>query len=155
MVLMSGAKSTPYHKKPQSLVAAIAGLAIAVAAGYFGLQPSQDSPEQAPATSAIRPHEGECPVESLPPQVKDTIADITAGGPFDYPDNDGVRFGNYEGHLPRKDRNFYREYTVETPGLRHRGERRIITGGGSKTSPQQWYYTDDHYESFCEIPNAH
>ncbi|AEX72585.1 putative ribonuclease [Corynebacterium diphtheriae CDCE 8392] len=152
---MSGAKSTPYHKKPQSLVAAIAGLAIAVAAGYFGLQPSQDSPEQAPATSAIRPHEGECPVESLPPQVKDTIADITAGGPFDYPDNDGVRFGNYEGHLPRKDRNFYREYTVETPGLRHRGERRIITGGGSKTSPQQWYYTDDHYESFCEIPNAH
>lgn len=155
MVLMSGAKSTPSHKKPQSLVAAIAGLAIAVAAGYFGLQPSQDSPEQAPATSAIRPHEGECPVESLPPQVKDTIADITAGGPFDYPDNDGVRFGNYEGHLPRKDRNFYREYTVETPGLRHRGERRIITGGGSKTSPQQWYYTDDHYESFCEIPNAH
>ncbi|CAB0870514.1 ribonuclease [Corynebacterium diphtheriae] len=152
---MSGAKSTPYHKKPQSLVAAVAGLAIAVAAGYFGLQPSQDSPEQAPATSAIRPHEGECPVESLPPQVKDTIADITAGGPFDYPDNDGVRFGNYEGHLPRKDRNFYREYTVETPGLHHRGERRIITGGGSKTSPQQWYYTDDHYESFCEIPNAH
>ncbi|OWM44952.1 ribonuclease domain-containing protein [Corynebacterium diphtheriae] len=143
MVLMSGAKSTPSHKKPQSLVAAIAGLAIAVAAGYIGLQP------------AIRPHEDECPVESLPPQVKDTIADITAGGPFDYPDNDGVRFGNYEGHLPRKDRNFYREYTVETPGLRHRGERRIITGGGSKTSPQQWYYTDDHYESFCEIPNAH
>ncbi|MHC9621473.1 ribonuclease domain-containing protein [Corynebacterium diphtheriae] len=143
MVLMSGAKSTPSHKKPPSLVAAIAGLAIAVVAGYFGLQP------------AIRPHEGECPVESLPPQVKDTIADITAGGPFDYPDNDGVRFGNYEGHLPRKDRNFYREYTVETPGLRHRGERRIITGGGSKTSPQQWYYTDDHYESFCEIPNAH
>lgn len=143
MVLMSGAKSTPYHKKPQSLVAAIAGLAIAVVAGYFGLQP------------AIRLHEDECPVESLPPQVKDTIANITAGGPFDYPDNDGVRFGNYEGHLPRKDRNFYREYTVETPGLRHRGERRIITGGGSKTSPQQWYYTDDHYESFCEIPNAH
>ncbi|MBG9242993.1 ribonuclease domain-containing protein [Corynebacterium belfantii] len=155
MVLMSGAKSTPSHKKPQSLVAAVAGLAIAVAAGYFGLQPSQDSPEKAPATSAIRPHEGECPVESLPSQVKDTIADITAGGPFDYPDNDGVRFGNYEGYLPRKDRNFYREYTVETPGLRHRGERRIITGGGSKTSPQQWYYTDDHYESFCEIPNAH
>ncbi|VZH85788.1 ribonuclease [Corynebacterium rouxii] len=152
---MSGAKSTPSHKKPQSLFAAVAGLAIAVAAGYFGLQPSEDSPQQAPATSAVRHNEGECPVESLPPQVKDTIADITAGGPFDYPDNDGVRFGNYEGHLPQKDRNFYREYTVETPGLHHRGERRIITGGGSKTSPQQWYYTDDHYESFCEIPNAH
>lgn len=152
---MSGAKSTPSHKKPQSLFAAVAGLAIAVAAGYFGLQPSEDSPQQAPATSAVRHNEGECPVESLPPQVKDTIADITAGGPFDYPDNDGVRFGNYEGHLPQKDRNFYREYTVETPGLHHRGESRIITGGGSKTSPQQWYYTDDHYESFCEIPNAH
>ena len=49
---------------------------------------------------------------------------------------------------------FYREYTVETPGLDHRGARRIVTGGGSETDPEVWTFTDDHYESFCEIPDA-
>ena len=54
-------------------------------------------------------------------------------------------FGNREGHLPRESRGWYREYTVATPGLSHRGTRRIITGGNP---PQAWYYTDDHYDSF-------
>ena len=54
-------------------------------------------------------------------------------------------FGNREGHLPRKPRGWYREYTVETPGLSHRGARRIVTGGDP---PREWYYTDDHYDSF-------
>jgi ribonuclease len=43
---------------------------------------------------------------------------------------------------------------VETPGVGHRGARRIVVGGGSDTDPDVWYYTDDHYESFCEIPDA-
>ena len=30
----------------------------------------------------------------------------------------------------------------------------IVVGGGSDTDPDVWYYTDDHYESFCEIPDA-
>ena len=65
-----------------------------------------------------------------------------------------MRFGNYEGVLPQESRDYYREYTVETPGLNHRGTRRIVTGGGSETDPDVWYYTDDHYESFCSIPDA-
>ncbi|MFC2592192.1 MAG: ribonuclease domain-containing protein, partial [Corynebacterium matruchotii] len=51
-------------------------------------------------------------------------------------------------------RNYYREYTVDTPGLNHRGKRRIVTGGGSETDPDVWLYTQDHYQSFCVIPDA-
>ena len=47
--------------------------------------------------------------------------------------------------LPRQPRGWYREYTVDTPGLSHRGARRIVTGGNP---PREWYYTDDHYDSF-------
>ena len=54
-------------------------------------------------------------------------------------------FGNYEGLLPQQPRGYYHEYTVETPGARTRGARRIITGG---TPPVAYYYTDDHYRSF-------
>lgn len=54
-------------------------------------------------------------------------------------------FGNREGRLPRQPKGWYREYTVDTPGLGHRGARRIVTGG---MPPTQWFYTDDHYDSF-------
>ena len=47
--------------------------------------------------------------------------------------------------LPQRPRGYYREYTVDTPGARTRGTRRIVTGGDP---PEAWYYTDDHYESF-------
>lgn len=80
----------------------------------------------------------------LPPEAIETVALIQRGGPFPHA-QDGSVFGNREGHLPRQPRGWYREYTVETPGLRHRGARRIVTGGDP---PQAWYYTDDHYESF-------
>ena len=69
---------------------------------------------------------------------------IQRGGPFPHR-QDGSVFGNREGHLPRQPRGWYREYTVETPGLGHRGARRIVTGG---QPPRDWYYTDDHYDSF-------
>ncbi|PRQ10917.1 hypothetical protein C1Y63_09215 [Corynebacterium sp. 13CS0277] len=95
-----------------------------------------------------------CPLGTLPKQAASVAADITHGGPFAYPDNDGVRFGNYENVLPRKSRNYYREYTVDTPGVGHRGARRIVTGGGTATDPEVWFYTSDHYDSFCFIPDA-
>lgn len=85
----------------------------------------------------------------LPDQAPDTIEAIEHGGPYKYPANDDQRFGNYEGLLPKEPREFYREYTVDTPGINHRGARRIITGGEGPV--RQWYYTADHYESFCEI----
>lgn len=80
----------------------------------------------------------------LPIEARDTIALIQRGGPFPYR-QDGSVFGNREGHLPRAPRGWYHEYTVETPGLSHRGARRIITGGNP---PRTWYYTSDHYDSF-------
>lgn len=95
-----------------------------------------------------------CPLNSLPTEADEVAHDILAGGPFDHPDEDGSHFGNYQRILPRKNSNFYREYTVETPSVGHRGARRIVVGGGSDTDPDVWYYTDDHYESFCEIPDA-
>ncbi len=80
----------------------------------------------------------------LPPEAHRTLALIARGGPF--PNRqDGSVFGNREGRLPSRQRGYYREYTVDTPGLDHRGARRIVTGG---QPPVEYYYTDDHYESF-------
>ncbi|MEH0147262.1 ribonuclease domain-containing protein [Corynebacterium sp. Q4381] len=87
--------------------------------------------------------------ERLPAQAEETIEVIERGGPYKYPANDDQRFGNYEGHLPEESLGYYREYTVDTPGVNHRGARRIITGG--EGAGREWYYTADHYESFCEI----
>ena len=99
-----------------------------------------------------RPWDGidACFDRSLPPELEPVVWDVEDGGPFDYPDRDGSTFGNYEGILPDERRGYYREYTVETPGLSHRGAKRIVTGGQA-TDPEVWYYTDDHYESFCEF----
>jgi ribonuclease T1 len=80
----------------------------------------------------------------LPIEARATLEAIARGGPFEH-SQDGVVFGNYEGLLPQQPRGYYHEYTVETPGARTRGARRIITGG---TPPVVWYYTDDHYRSF-------
>ena len=80
----------------------------------------------------------------LPPDALQTLALIERGGPFPHR-QDGSVFGNREGHLPAKPRGYYREYTVDTPGLDHRGTRRIVTGG---TPPEAWYYSDNHYASF-------
>lgn len=82
----------------------------------------------------------------LPPEAVDTVALIDAGGPFPYPGKDGSTFGNFEGVLPDRERGYYAEYTVETPGLDHRGARRIVAGDGGEL-----YWTEDHYESFERI----
>ncbi|CKG87564.1 ribonuclease [Mycolicibacterium smegmatis] len=103
---------------------------------------------QAPPSEA---GDGTCSLAGLPPEVADTVDLIESGGPFPYPRNDGVVFGNFEGLLPEHERGYYREYTVPTPGLKHRGARRIVTGGIPLDDPPEMYYTDDHYESFCLI----
>ncbi|QIK76852.1 ribonuclease domain-containing protein [Nocardioides piscis] len=81
----------------------------------------------------------------LPPEAAETLALIDAGGPYPYAEDDGV-FGNFEGILPDHERGYYREYTVDTPGLSHRGARRIVAG-----SADELYWTDDHYSSFSRI----
>ncbi|MBW8823658.1 MAG: ribonuclease [Xanthomonadales bacterium] len=94
--------------------------------------------------------DGDTAHAGLPPEARDTLRLIAQGGPFPYR-QDGVVFGNREGHLPDQPYGYYHEYTVVTPGAPTRGTRRIITGG---TPPQVWYYTDDHYRSFRRIGSA-
>ena len=83
----------------------------------------------------------------LPSQGQDVMEQIRQGGPFRY-EKDGTVFGNRERLLPSQKRGYYREYTVPTPGLRHRGARRIVCGGQQPRSPDACYYTEDHYSSF-------
>lgn len=94
-----------------------------------------------------------CALDSLPAQATETVDDIHAGGPY-VARKDGSTFGNREAELPAEPNGFYREYTVETPGSDDRGARRIVTGGSPKTDPTWYFYTDDHYESFCEVTGA-
>ena len=85
----------------------------------------------------------------LPPQGRSTYALIRQGGPFPY-EKDGIVFGNRERLLPAYKRGYDREYTVATPGVRHRGARRIVCGGQPRI-PDACYYTADHYNSFRQI----
>ena len=109
-------------------------LALAIMAAWAmadrGSRRSHENPGQWPAF---------LPVEAL-----DTLRRIEAGGPFDHR-QDGGTFQNRERLLPSQRRGYYREYTVETPGSRDRGARRIVTGGDP---PVEYFYTDDHYRSF-------
>ncbi|NNM70094.1 MAG: ribonuclease [Gallionella sp.] len=84
-------------------------------------------------------------VADLPAQARAMLLAIKQGGPFAY-DRDGVVFGNFERALPKQARGYYREYTVKTPGVRSRGARRIISGSGG-----EYYYTDEHYQTFKRI----
>lgn len=88
---------------------------------------------------------GEVAPRELPPEAQHTLALVRAGGPFRYA-QDGRTFGNREGLLPRRGHGYYREYTVETPGERDRGPRRIVAGRDGEL-----FYTDDHYRSFRRI----
>lgn len=89
-------------------------------------------------------------VTDLPRQGRQTYQLILDGGPFPY-GKDGSVFGNRERLLPRERRGYYREYTVETPGARDRGARRIVCGGKRPTTPDACWYTSDHYASFKRI----
>ena len=85
------------------------------------------------------------PVAELPAEARNTLVLIKKGGPFPYR-NDGLTFGNRERRLPQREHGYYREYTVPTPGARDRGARRIVAGRSA-----EYYYTDDHYDSFRRI----
>jgi ribonuclease T1 len=84
-------------------------------------------------------------LEELPAEARHAIRLIRNGGPFPY-QRDGVVFGNFERVLPARNRGYYREYTVPTPGISHRGARRIVAGRNGEL-----FYTDDHYRSFKRI----
>lgn len=92
---------------------------------------------------------GTVAVADLPDEARRTLALIREGGPYPY-EKDGTVFGNYERKLPRQRRGYYTEYTVKTPRVRSRGARRIIAGGRDGR-PTEFYYTDDHYQTFRRI----
>jgi ribonuclease T1 len=89
--------------------------------------------------------QGEIAVQKLPAEARQTLSLIQANGPFPY-QQDGRTFNNREKLLPSRERGYYREYTVKTPGSQDRGARRIVAGKGA-----EYYYTDDHYRSFRRI----
>jgi guanyl-specific ribonuclease Sa len=82
-------------------------------------------------------------LSSLPAEASTTYDLIQTDGPFPYPKNDGVVFGNREDLLPDCASGYYHEYTVPTPGSSDRGARRIVTGDAG-----EYFYTGDHYASF-------
>ena len=122
------------------LRAGAAAVFAAVLVALAGLGPMSDASARAPARELAV-----VAFAQLPAEARQTIVLIREGGPFPY-DRDGVVFGNFERHLPQRDRGYYREYTVATPRLAHRGARRIIAGRGGEL-----YYTDDHYRTFRRV----
>ncbi|HEY1140213.1 MAG TPA: ribonuclease domain-containing protein [Lysobacter sp.] len=102
-------------------------------------KPSTSPFSQQPAAETARSYP-----TFLPPEAHDVLERIARGGPFEYR-QDGSVFQNREHRLPAQPRGYYHEYTVETPGSRDRGARRIITGG---EPPREYWYTEDHYRSF-------
>jgi guanyl-specific ribonuclease Sa len=142
----------------RALVTTVAGLAgvFAIGTGVAQAQPASPAPaHHVAAASVAAPADiSDCTLGSLPAQATDTVNLIHSGGPFPYPDNDGVVFDNREGVLPAESSGYYHEYTVITPNSPNRGTRRIVTGGSPLTSPPHYYYTGDHYATFCEITDA-
>ncbi len=148
-------------RKPLLLVVAV----VLLVAGLWGMRVAQQPPppqfapsltqgvDDAPAPQAQARQQPSDPLPAfLPREARATIALIQRGGPYPH-SKDGSVFGNRERLLPQRPRGYYREYTVDTPGLDHRGAKRIVTGGDP---PDAWYYTDDHYDSFrsFEVPAA-
>lgn len=102
------------------------------------------------ARGVVDEHAPVVALSSLPKEAQQTHRLIRSGGPFPY-SKDGAVFGNRERQLPRRERGFYREYTVPTPGSRDRGARRLVCGGHQPTDPEACFYTADHYASFQKI----
>lgn len=120
--------------------------------GLSGIDASARSDAGSQSNQSVN---SEISVAALPPEARRTLQLIKQGGPFPY-ERDNVAFGNYEKRLPQRERGYYREYTVKTPGIKGRGARRIVAGcalaaGWPCGTDGELYYTDDHYQSFRRI----
>ena len=137
------------HKKSgfSTLLSFIAIIAVAVF--FFGDLKSSLFVDSTPATSISQTDSNSSAAAITgDAQIDQTLALIQQGGQFPYPDKDGTTFYNREGKLPAQSQGYYREYTVPTPGVSHRGARRIVTGGHP---PTIYYLTVDHYDSFRQL----
>lgn len=115
---------------------------LALSGAWVGAVAQAKTPTPAALQTVVR--------AELPVQAQTMMTLIEQGGPFKY-EKDGTVFGNREKILPARQRGYYREYTVKTPGERSRGARRIVCGGQQPRSPDACFYTDDHYGSFRQI----
>ncbi|MGO2213930.1 ribonuclease domain-containing protein [Psychrobacter alimentarius] len=147
--------STRRHEQPKKSVVStlfIIMAVIAVAVYVFGDLTSPLFTDSAKPTVSQSFSETSAQASTLnvtgDAQVDKTLTLIQQGGPFPYLQKDGTTFYNREGKLPAQSQGYYREYTVPTPGLSHRGARRIVTGGNP---PTVYYLTVDHYESFRRL----
>lgn len=135
------------------------GFALIAALAVAGVPPAR--------AGTAKPAIPEVAVAELPREARETLELVRKGGPFPH-DRDGVVFGNFEKLLPPKNRGYYREYTVRTPGVKHRGARRVVAGGCAGAArdksagadgrqppapcdARELYYTEDHYKSFRRI----
>ncbi|MFC7486918.1 ribonuclease domain-containing protein [Knoellia sp. CPCC 206453] len=151
---LTGARSSLSWLAPLLVIALVAGVwwlasrdDSTASTGSPGAQASATSGPSGTAYPTNTPDSGldKIAESELPTQAKETLVLIRAGGPYKY-DQDDKTFQNREGILPSKTKDYYREYTVETPGSGDRGARRIIGGADGDR-----YWTDDHYDSFRQI----
>jgi ribonuclease T1 len=75
----------------------------------------------------------------LPPEGKQVLEEIAAGAPLRHPEHDGRFYGNRSLDLPGTGE--FREFTVPTPGLTHRGRRRFVIRGNGMV-----FFTACHYD---------
>jgi ribonuclease T1 len=140
------------------LILALAVSALAAARGDIPQAQTQSHTQTQTQAAEVR-------VVDLPQEARETLQLIQRGGPYPH-ERDDVTFGNYEKLLPAAQRGHYREYTVMTPGVRHRGARRIVVGceRQRQAAPPPgllrlaqcrdggvFYYTADHYRTFRRI----
>jgi ribonuclease T1 len=136
---MAAAASTGRQRYRWLLLLAAAAMLVAWLVAGGGQGEDDPAKDAASGLPVVR-------LAALPPEAGRTVELIDAGGPFPEPDHDGGTFGNREELLPDQPMGYYREYTVPTPGVDHRGARRIVAGDG-----EELYWTDDHYSSFSLI----
>lgn len=106
--------------------------------------PYQSGPYEISGVTVVDIHTGRVmPIHSV--DLKPTIDRIAAGIKNQH-QNDGSVFRNLSHKLPRKSRNYYREYVVPTKGIHGPGPQRLIIGERG-----EMYYTSDHYETFVTV----
>src|SRR5574337_1412391 len=79
------------------------------------------------------------PYEELPAEAKQVLDLIASGGPFYYPNDDGKFYRNRGADLGGGP--YFREFTVPTPGVSHRGKRRLVISDRALV-----YFTACHYD---------